>query len=100
MDGKPLRSPDETSITAVLVRATLRDAMQSNAAAKEAAPKINYSRYQDSIPTMIDYGFSNVAVAASKVPINHWRKAQKPVVFLSQPVPLRVLLASNKLRDT
>ena len=58
-----IRSPDPNLITAWLIRATLRDAA---AAAKDVAPQLRFTRYQESIPFMVSYGLVDVAATASE----------------------------------
>lgn len=67
--SKMIGSPDTNSITAWLIRATLRDAA---AAARSTAPALKFTRYQDSIPFMVNNGFVDVAATASEAVVKEW----------------------------
>lgn len=91
---KMIGSPDSNSITAWLIRATLRDAA---AAAKRAAPQLRFTRYQDSIPFMIDGGFVDVAATASEAIVKDWIASGGTVLATSKPVPIKDVIVSNAL---
>ena len=91
---KMIGSPDTNSITAWLVRATLRDA---SAAAKTAAPQLKFTRYQDSIPFMVDNGFVDIAATASEAIVKQWIAAGGKVLATSRPVPVKDVIVSNAL---
>ena len=92
--SKPVGSPDTNSITAWLVRATLRDAA---AASKSTAPKLKFTRYQDSIPFMVNNGFVDVAATASEPIVKQWTAAGGKVIAASKAVPIKNVIVSNAL---
>lgn len=92
--AKPVGSPDTNSITAWLVRATLRDAA---VASKSAAPQLKFTRYQDSIPFMVDNGFVDVAATASEAIVKEWTAAGGKVIAASKPVPIKNVIVSEAM---
>ena len=92
--SKPVGSPDANSITAWLIRATLRDAA---AAAHSTAPKLKFTRYQDSIPFMVENGFVDVAATASEPIVKEWTAAGGKVIAASRSVPIKNVIVSNAL---
>lgn len=87
-------SPDTNSITAWLIRATLRDAA---AAAKMPAPQLKFTRYQDSIPFMVNSGFVDIAATASEPLVKEWIAAGGKVLTTSKSVPIKDVIVSNAL---
>jgi ABC-type phosphate/phosphonate transport system substrate-binding protein len=92
--SKPVGSPDSNSITAWLIRATLRDAA---AAAKSSSPQLKFTRYQDSIPFMVDNGFVEVAATASEAIVKEWTAAGGRVIATSKPVPVKNVIVSEAM---
>lgn len=92
--AKPIGSPDTNSITAWLIRATLRDAAT---AAKTKAPELKFTRFQDSIPHMVEYGFVDVAATASESIVKDWKATGGKVIATSKPVPIKDVIVSNAL---
>lgn len=91
---KMIGSPDTNSITAQLIRATLRDAA---AAAKKPAPQLKFTRYQESIPFMVNAGFVDVAATASEAIVKDWIGGGGTVLATSKPVPIKDVIVSNAL---
>ena len=91
---KMIGSPDTNSITAWLVRATLRDAA---AAAKNTAPQLKFTRYQESIPFMVSNGFVDVAATASESIVKEWVAGGGKVITTSKSVPIKDVIVSNAL---
>jgi ABC-type phosphate/phosphonate transport system substrate-binding protein len=60
--------PDADSITAWIVRATLRDALGPSA----KKLRLRYTRYQDAVPFMVDYGFAEVGATAASAVIKEY----------------------------
>lgn len=92
--NKPVGAPDPNSITTLLVKATLRDAA---AAAKSSAPQLKFTRYQESIPYMVDNGFVDVAATASESIVKQWTAAGGKIVTASKPVPIKNIIVSDAL---
>ncbi len=91
---KLIGSPDTNSITAWLIRATLRDAA---AAAKNTAPALKFTRYQESIPFMVSNGFVDVAATASEPIVKEWIAAGGKVLTTSKSVPIKDVIIANAL---
>jgi ABC-type phosphate/phosphonate transport system substrate-binding protein len=92
--AKPIGSPDSNSITAWLIRATLRDAA---VASKSSTPALKFTHYQDSIPFMVDGGFVDVAATASESIVKEWTAAGGKVIAASRPVPIKNLIVSDAM---
>lgn len=91
---KLIGSPDTHSITAWLIRATLRDAA---AAAHSTAPMLKFTRYQESIPFMVSNGFVDVAATASESVVKEWIAAGGNVLATSRAVPIKDVIVSNSM---
>lgn len=85
--------PDADSITAWIVRATLRDAL--GASAKNL--RLRYTRYQDAVPFMLEYGFVEVGATAAAPVIKEFTAKGGKVLLQSRPVPIKELIASPNL---
>lgn len=92
--NKPIGSPDTNSITAWLIRATLRDAAAS---AKTSAPTLKFTRFQDSIPFMVENGFVDVAGTASEAVVKEWVTRGGRVLTTSRSVPIKNVIVSNTI---
>ena len=91
---KMIGSPDPNSITAWLIRATLRDAA---AAANNSVPQLKFTRYQESIPFMVNNGFVDVAATASEPIVKEWVAAGGKVLTTSKPAPIKNVIVSNAM---
>ncbi|MEY4752333.1 MAG: hypothetical protein RJA44_8 [Pseudomonadota bacterium] len=93
--GRRIGTPDPDSITAVLTRATMRDAL------KDQAGSVTYqsTRYQDAIPFMIEHGFVDAGATASEAVIRDWTSRGGRVLHASKPVPIKYLLAGRSIGD-
>ena len=85
--------PDADSITAWMVRATLRDALGERA----KTLRLRYTRYQDAVPFMVDYGFAEVGATAASAVIKEYTDKGGKVMLKSKPVPIKQLIASPNL---
>ncbi len=102
LKGRKLGAPDEDSITSWMVRATMRDALGD---AKAVA--YTYTRYQDAVPFMVQYTFTQAGATAAASVIKEWQAAGGKVLAKSKPVPIKHVIASPaitpeqvaKLRD-
>ncbi|MCX7893940.1 MAG: phosphate/phosphite/phosphonate ABC transporter substrate-binding protein [Burkholderiales bacterium] len=81
--------PDPDSITAWMVRATLRDL-----GADPAKVSLGTTRYQDGIPFMMENGFYEVGITAANAVVKDWQSKGGKVLFQSKPVPIKILVAS------
>ena len=85
--------PDADSITAWMVRATLRDALGPSA----KKVRLRYTRYQDAVPFMVDYGFAQVGATAASAVIKEYTAKGGKVMLQSRAVPIKELIASPGL---
>jgi phosphonate transport system substrate-binding protein len=87
--GLKVGAPDEDSITAWMVRATMREALGS-----EKAVAYTYTRYQDAVPFMVQNTFTQAGATASSVLIKQWVAEGGRVIATSQAVPIKHVIAS------
>jgi ABC-type phosphate/phosphonate transport system substrate-binding protein len=92
LKGRTLGAPDEDSITAVMVRATLRDAGLDT-----RQVKMVYTRYQDAIPFFVENRLTPVAATAAKSVIKDWTDKGGKVLVKSRTVPIKHVIASPNL---
>jgi phosphonate transport system substrate-binding protein len=90
--GRKLGAPDEDSITSWMVRATMRDALGD-----AKAVTMNYTRYQDAVPFMVEHTFTQAGASASNAIVKDWEAKGGKVIFRSKPVPIKHLIASASL---
>jgi ABC-type phosphate/phosphonate transport system substrate-binding protein len=93
IQGQRLVTPDADSITAWMVRATLRDLKIDL-----AKMKVSTTRYQDGIPFFLTNGFTDVGSTASGAVVRDWQAKGGRVLFESRPVPIKIFIASSRLR--
>jgi len=90
--GRKLVMPDPDSITAWMVRATLRDL-----GIDPAKAELSTTRYQDGIPFFIENGFTEVGSTAAGAVIKAWQAKGGRVLFESRPVPIKHLIAAPSM---
>lgn len=88
LKGLRLGAPDEDSITAWMVRATLRDAVGS-----AEAVKVTYTRYQDAVPFFLENKLTHAGATASGAVVKDWTAKGGKVIAQSKPVPIKHLIA-------
>lgn len=93
LKGRKVGAPDEDSITSVIMRATLREAMGP------VLPDVTYVRLQEAVPFMIENGFVASGVSASRAVVKAWTDKGGKVLTASKPVPIKHLIASAKVAD-
>ena len=92
LKGLKLGAPDEDSITAWMVRATLRDA--------KVDPKgmaITNTRYQDAVPFFVDNSLTTAGATASNALVKAWVDKGGKVLAQSKPVPIKHIIAGPSL---
>ena len=92
LKGLKLGAPDEDSITAWMVRATLRDA--------NVDPKgmtITYTRYQDAVPFFVDNSLTTAGATASNALVKAWQAKGGKILAQSKPVPIKHIIAGPSL---
>jgi ABC-type phosphate/phosphonate transport system substrate-binding protein len=87
--GRKLGAPDEDSITAWMVRATMRDALGD---ANQVS--ITYTRYQDAVPFMVEHTFTQAGATASAAVVKAWEAQGGKVLAKSKAVPIKHFIAS------
>lgn len=93
LKGHKLGAPDEDSITSVIMRATMRDAVGAQ------IPETTYVKLQDAVPFMVEHGMVASGVTASKGVVKDWQDKGGKVLGVSKPVPIKHMIASNKLSE-
>lgn len=86
-------APDEDSITSVIMRATLRDALGA-----QSLPA-TYVKLQEAVPFMIENNFVAAGVSASRAVVKNWQDKGGKVLASSKPVPIKHMIASSKLSE-
>lgn len=86
-------APDEDSITSVIMRATLRDAL-----GPQPLPA-TYVKLQEAVPFMIENNFVVAGVSASRAVVKNWQDKGGKVLASSKPVPIKHMIASSKLSE-
>jgi phosphonate transport system substrate-binding protein len=89
--GRKIGAPDEDSITSVIMRATLRDALGPEPL------KTTYVRLQEAVPFMVENNFVVAGVSASNAVVKDWQAKGGKVLATSKPVPIKHLIASSKI---
>lgn len=93
LKGQKIGAPDEDSITSVIMRATLRDAVGPQPL------ETNYVKLQEAVPFMVEHGMVAAGVTASRAVVKDWQDKGGKVLGTSKPVPIKHLIASAKVTD-
>ena len=93
LKGHKVGAPDEDSITSVIMRATLRDALGAQPL------EITYVKLQEAVPFMIENKFVTAGVSASRAVVKGWQDKGGKVLGTSKPVPIKHLIASSKTTE-
>jgi ABC-type phosphate/phosphonate transport system substrate-binding protein len=88
LKGQRLGAPDEDSITAWMVRATLRDAIGN-----PQQTNITYTRYQDAVPFFVDNKLTHCGASAAGSVVKDWQAKGGKVIGQSKAVPIKHLIA-------
>jgi ABC-type phosphate/phosphonate transport system substrate-binding protein len=84
--------PDPDSITAWMVRATLRDL-----GGDMKTIDLGTTRFQDGIPFMMENGFYEVGATAAGGVVKEWQSKGGKILFESKAVPIKHVIASPNL---
>jgi phosphonate transport system substrate-binding protein len=89
LSGSRIGAPDEDSITAWLIRASIRDALGD-------AKRVNYvyTRYQDAVPFFVENNLTLCGATAAGAVIKDWKAKGGRVLAQSKPVPIKHIIAS------
>ena len=93
LKGQKIGAPDEDSITSVIMRATLRDAIGAQ------PQEVNYVKLQEAVPFMVEHGLVTAGVTASRAVVKDWQDKGGKVLGTSKPVPIKHLIANGKLPE-
>jgi ABC-type phosphate/phosphonate transport system substrate-binding protein len=89
LKGLKVAAPDEDSITAWLVRATVRELMGD-----AKAVSYSYTHYQDAVPFMVENTFVQAGATASATLVKQWEAGKGRLLGTSKPVPVKHIIAS------
>ena len=92
LKGRKLGAPDEDSITAWMVRATLRDAK-----VETSQLAITYTRYQDAVPFFVENNLTQSGATAAGSIVKAWQAKGGKVLAQSKPVPIKHIIAVPSL---
>jgi len=89
LKGLKIGAPETDSITAVMMRATLRDAGLA-----PGDTQITYTRYQEAVPFFVENFLTQTGVTASNNVVKAWTAKGGKVLAKSKPVPIKHIIAS------
>lgn len=92
LKGRHLGAPDEDSITAWMVRATLRDALGDL-----QGVRLTYTRYQDAVPFFVENYLTHMGATASNAVVKEWTTKGGKVIAQSKAVPIKHLIAGPSI---
>ena len=92
LKGLTLGTPDEDSITAWMVRATMRDTFGSGQQVKYV-----YTRYQDAVPFFVEHNLTPAGSTAANAVIRAWQAKGGRILGKSRPLPIKHLIAGPSL---
>lgn len=92
LKGLKLGAPDEDSITAWMVRATLRDAK-----VEPSQIRITYTRYQDAVPFFVENRLTDSGATAANALVKAWQGKGGKILAQSKSVPIKHVVASPSL---
>jgi phosphonate transport system substrate-binding protein len=94
LKGRRIGAPDEDSITAWMMRATIRDALGD-------ASQVGYvyTRYQEAVPFFVENNLTPSGVTAANAVIKDWTARGGRVLGRSKPVPIKHIIASPSMSN-
>ena len=92
LKGLTLGTPDEDSITAWMVRATMRDTFGSGQQVKYV-----YTRYQDAVPFFVEHNLTPAGSTAANAVIRAWTAKGGRILGKSRSLPIKHLIAGPSL---
>ena len=92
LKGLRLGVPDEDSITAWMVRATLREAQLD-----PKAMNISYTRFQDAIPFGVENNLTQAGATAANGIVTAWQAKGGKLLAQSRAVPIKHIIAGPSL---
>ncbi len=92
LKGARVGAPDEDSITAWMVRATLRDTLGPG----KQVEYVN-TRYQDAVPFFVEHSLTQVGATAANAVVKAWTAKGGRILGKSRPVPIKHMIAGPSL---
>jgi len=92
LKGNRIGAPDEDSITAWMMRATVRDALGDAGQIKYV-----YTRYQEAVPFFVENNLTPSGVTAAGAVVKDWTAKGGKVLMRSKPVPIKHIIASPSM---
>ncbi len=92
LKGSKIGAPDEDSITAWMIRATIRDTMGDAKLVSYV-----YTRYQDAVPFFVENNLTPSGATAAGAVIKDWKAKGGKVLGQSKPVPIKHIIASPNM---
>ncbi|MEO6363651.1 MAG: phosphate/phosphite/phosphonate ABC transporter substrate-binding protein [Caldimonas sp.] len=92
LKGARVGAPDEDSITAWMVRATLRDTLGPGKQVDYV-----YTRYQDAVPFFVDHSLTQVGATAANAVVKGFVARGGRILGKSKPVPIKHMIAGPSL---
>lgn len=92
LKGARIGAPDEDSITAWMMRATIRDALGDAGQVRYV-----YTRYQEAVPFFVANNLTPSGVTAAGAVIKDWLASGGKVLARSRPVPIKHIIASPSM---
>jgi len=92
LKGNRIGAPDEDSITAWMMRATVRDALGDAGQIKYV-----YTRYQEAVPFFVENNLTPSGVTAANAVVKDWTAKGGKVLLRSKPVPIKHIIASPSM---
>ncbi|HZE91875.1 MAG TPA: phosphate/phosphite/phosphonate ABC transporter substrate-binding protein [Rhizobacter sp.] len=92
LKGTKIGLPDQDSITAWMVRATLRDALGG-----ENQVDYVYTRFQDAVPFFVENKLTKAGSTGSAAVVKAWQASGGKVLATSRAVPVKDIIASPTL---
>lgn len=93
LSGHTLLTPDATSVTAWLTRATLAEAFPAG----QPGPMLRSVRFQDAVRLAVENKMADAGVTASAAEVKEWQAAGHTVLASSRAAPVKMLLAHKRL---
>lgn len=94
LKGSRVGAPDEDSITAWMMRATVRDALGDAGQIKYV-----YTRYQEAVPFFVENNLTAAGVTAASAVVKEWQDKGGRILARSKPVPIKHIIASPSMSE-
>jgi len=92
--AKPIGLPAQSSITSVMARANIGEVIDAGPVLR--TPTYKYTRHQDAMVSMIEYGFVDCSVTGARPIADAWAAAGGKVVAGPRTAPVKVILVNPR----